>query len=157
MVDLSIDLAGVELIGYGIRADDTVSLKLTGEGDLDPLSEAGTRKPVDPVLARLLEAVEQLNQLFDGDTFTDADMVGFYTHIKGKTAENQTIATQARVNSEKQFLASPDLKTTVIDAIVTSGDNFTKMTGEAVGDDHKLARIVDVIGRSLYQDGRPAA
>lgn len=84
-------------------------------------------------------------------------MVGFYTHIKGKAAENEKIATQASVNSEKQFLASPDLKDTVINAIVTSGDNFTKMTGEALSDDQKLARIVDLIGRALYQDGHSAA
>jgi type I restriction enzyme R subunit len=156
VVDLPIDLAGVELIGYGIRPTGTQALKLTGEGDLDPLTAAGTKTPVDPVLARLLEAVEQLNQLFDDDTFTDADMVGFYTHIKGKAAENEKITTQASVNSEKQFLASPDLKDTVIQAIVTSGDNFSKMTGEALGDDQKLARIIDLIGRALYQDRQPA-
>lgn len=157
VVDLPIDLAGVELIGYGIRPSDAIDLKLTGEGDLDPLTAAGTKTPVDPILARLFEAVEQLNQLFDDDTFTDADMVGFYTHIKGKAAENEKITTQANVNSEKQFLASPDLKDTVISAIVTSGDNFSKMTGEALGDDQKLARIIELIGRALYRDGKPAA
>jgi type I restriction enzyme, R subunit len=157
VVDLPIDLAGVELIGYGIRPTGTQILNLTGEGDLDPLTAAGTKMPVDPVLARLLEAVEQLNQLFDDDTFTDADMVGFYTHIKGKAAENEKITTQASVNSEKQFLASPDLKDTVIQAIVTSGDNFSKMTGEALGDDQKLARIIDLIGRALYREEQESA
>lgn len=119
--------------------------------------EAGTAKPKDPILARLEEAVQQLNLLFDDETFTRADMVGFYTHIKGKAAENEKITAQAAVNSEKQFLASPDLKGTVIQAIVAASDNFSSMTGEALSSDAKLAKIVELIGRALYADGRDVA
>lgn len=157
VIDLPIDLASVELIGFGIRKDETRHLELDGDKDLDPPTDMGTKTPKDPVLARLMEAVEQLNLLFDDDTFTQADLVGYYTHIKGKAAENEKIATQAKVNSEKQFLASPDLKETVINAIVTSGANFGKMTDETLGDEHKIERFVEIIGRAIYEDGHSAA
>jgi type I restriction enzyme R subunit len=152
-----IDLTGVELMGYTIHKNSAIDLTLTGEGELDPLTDGGTKKPVDPTLARLREAVEQLNTLFDDDSFTEADFVGFYTHVKGKTAENEKIATQVRANSEKQFLASPDLRGSVVKAMVSASDNFSGMTAEALENDSKLAALVELIGRALYRDGRDVA
>jgi type I restriction enzyme, R subunit len=152
-----IDLSGVELMGYTIHKNSAIDLGLTGEGELIPVTEAGTKTPVDPKLAHLREAVEQLNTLFDGDSFTEADFVGFYTHVKGKAAENEKIASQVKANSEKQFLASPDLKGSVITAMVSASDNFKGMTSEALDDDAKLAKLVELIGRALYRDGRDVA
>lgn len=152
-----IDLTGVELVGYGIKKQDSRDISLDGETELDPLAASGSKAPVDPVLARLLEAVNQLNQLFDGDGLTDADMMGFYSHVKGKAAENEKIVTQIAANSEQQFLASPDLGSTVTNAIVTSGTNFEAMVAEALNSDAKLAKIIELIGRALYRDGRDAA
>ena len=152
-----IDLSGVELKGYTLHKNSAIELKLSGEGELDPLTEGGTKRPVDPKLARLREAVEQLNTLFDGEEFTEADFVGFYTHVKGKAGENEKIATQVAANTEKQFLSSPDLKGSVISAMVSASDNFAGMTTEALDDDAKLAKLVELIGRALYRDGRDAA
>ncbi|WP_104199433.1 type I restriction endonuclease subunit R [Cryobacterium sp. Y29] len=153
----AIDLTGVAMIGYGIKKQGQQNISLTGDKELDPLSGSGSKSPVDPVLARLLEAVNQLNQLFDGDGLTDADMMGFYSHVKGKASENERITMQIKVNSEQQFLASPDLGSTVTNAIVSSGTNFTAMVAEALTSDDKLAKIIDIIGRALYRDEREAA
>ncbi|TFD52189.1 type I restriction endonuclease subunit R [Cryobacterium frigoriphilum] len=152
-----IDLAGVALIGYGIKKHDTLDIALTDEVELDPLSATGSGKPVDPAMTRLMEAVEQLNQLFDDDTFTKVDTMAFLTHVKGKAAENDKISTQISANSEQQFLSSPDLGSTVTDAIITSGTNFESMVAEALNSDSKLAKIIELIGRALYRDGREAA
>ena len=152
-----IDLAGVALIGYGIKKHDTLDIALTEEVELDPLSATGSGKPVDPAMTRLMEAVEQLNQLLDDDTFTQFDTMAFLTHVKGKAAENDKISTQISANSEQQFLSSPDLGSTVTDAIITSGTNFESMVAEALNSDTKLAKIIELIGRALYKDGREAA
>jgi type I restriction enzyme, R subunit len=152
-----IDLSGVELMGYTIHQRSAIPLILDGEGELTGTKDAGTKAPVDPKLAHLREAVEQLNTLFDDATFTEADFVGFYTHVKGKAAENEKIASQVKANSEKQFLASPDLKGSVITAMVSASDNFKGMTSEALDDDAKLAKLVELIGRALYRDGRDVA
>jgi type I restriction enzyme R subunit len=151
-----IDLIGVELIGFGIRKKATEDLGLTGGGELDPLTHAGTAAPVDPVLASLMEAVSQLNQLFDDNTFTDADALGIFTHVKGKIAEDARLVTQRDANSEPQFLASPDLKPAVVNALITAATNHRGMTDELLDDDAKLRRFVEIIGRALYR-GRGSA
>ncbi|MDJ0379147.1 type I restriction endonuclease [Cryobacterium sp. PH31-L1] len=153
----AIDLTGVELIGFSMRKKDTVHISLGAGGDLDPLTATGTASVQEISLAHLLEAVEQLNQLFDGADFTDSDLIGFYTHVKGKAKENGKIATQISANSEQQFLASPDLKGSVVTAMVTATDNFAGMTAEALGNEEKLLRLVELIGRALYRDEQAAA
>jgi type I restriction enzyme R subunit len=153
----TIDLTGVELIGFSMRKKETTHIGLGAGGELDPLTATGTASAHEVSLAHLIEAVEQLNQLFDGADFTDSDFIGFYTHLKGKTKENGKIATQISANSEQQFLASPDLKGSVVSAMVTATDNFAGMTAEALGNEDKLVRLVELIGRALYRDSQSAA
>ena len=153
----SIDLAGVELIGFGIRKKATENLGPSGGGGLDPLTQSGSATAVDPVLASLMEAVSQLNQLFDDDTFTDADALGICAHVEGKTAEDARLVTQRDANSEPQFLASPDLKPAVVNALITAATNHRGMIDELLDDDAKLRRFIEIIGRALYRDGKDAA
>lgn len=150
-----IDLSGVELVSYSIKKLADADLGLGGGVEIDPPA-TGTKPPRDPDLVRLEEAVEQLNQLFDSPDLTAADMVGVITHVKGKVAENEQIQVQRVVNSEKQFLASPDLATAVVTAVVAVRENNATMADELFGDEQKLSQFVAVIGRLLYRGGEAA-
>lgn len=153
----ALDLAGVELVGYAIRQQATQPHTLTGEGELGPLTAVGTGAPVDPKMTSLLEAVEQLNSLFDSADFTDADFRGFATHVAGKAIESSELDAQRKANTKQQFLESPDLKKTVISALVAASANSTGMTDELFENDVKLTRFVDIIGKLLYEKGHEAA
>ena len=50
----------------------------------------------------------------------------------------------------EQFLESPDLKTVLLTALLTSSDNLKAMGDEVLGDDQKLARLVKIIGTVLH-------
>ena len=151
-----IDLTGVELVGYSIRPKDGAELELTGEGELPPAKVGNTKLPADPKLAALWEAIEQLNTLFDADWGSDVDAKAFVEHVSGKVGEDEQIVAQRAANSEQQFLASPNLKQAVITGLVQSQENAGGMTNELFGDEQKLARFVEIIGRLLYR-GRDAA
>lgn len=151
-----IDLTGVELVSYSIKKLSDAELGLGGEAELDPQTETGTKAPKDPQLVLLEEAVEQLNQLFDSDDFTDADFVGMATHVAGKVREDEQIQSQRSANTEKQFLASPDLATAVVTAIIAARENNGKMADELFGDQQKLTQFVSIIGKLLYRGGEAA-
>lgn len=152
-----IDLAGVQLVSYSIKKLPDAALGLEGDVELDPQTETGTKAPKDPDLVLLEEAVEQLNQLFDSTDFTDADFVGMATHVAGKVRENDQIREQRAANSEKQFLASPDLATAVVTAIIAARENNGKMADELFDDQAKLTQFVSIIGKLLYRRGDEAA
>lgn len=151
-----IDLSGVELVSYSVKKQPDASLVLDGDTELRGQKETGTRGPKDPQLVLLEEVVAQLNALFDSTEFSDADFVGFGTHVAGKVREIDRIREQRDANTEKQFLASPDLATAVVTAIVDARDNNGKMADELFGDKEKLAQFVSIIGRLLYR-GKEAA
>ena len=50
----------------------------------------------------------------------------------------------------------PVLGSTVPEAIITSGTNFEAMVAEALNSNTKLNKIIELIGRALYRDGREA-
>ena len=43
-----------------------------------------------------------------------------------------------------------DLRGSVVNAMVSASGNFAGMTAEALDDDAKLAKLVELIGRALY-------
>lgn len=152
-----IDLTGVQLVSYSIKKMSDAELDLEGGVDLDPATDLGSKPPRDPDLVLLEEAVEQLNQLFDSADLTAADLVGFTTHVKGKVSENEQIQTQRAANTEKQFLASPDLTSAVKDAMVAARENNGAMTDELFSDEAKLLQFVAVIGKLLYRGSQGEA
>ncbi len=151
-----IDLSGVELVSYSVKKQADAVLELDGKAELSGQTETGSRGPKDPQLVLLEEVVAQLNALFDSDEFSDADFVGFGSHVAGKVRENERVRAQRDANTEKQFLESPDLATAIVTAIVDARDNNAKMTDELFGDREKLAQFVSIIGRMLYR-GKDAA
>jgi type I restriction enzyme, R subunit len=148
----SIDLSGVELTKLGFKKNDPVALNLTGEAaELKPLTDVGSGKAHDPLMASLREAIEKMNTLFDGD-FTPGDYEVLVNAVTTKAAEDDKIKKQATSgNTLEQFLESPDLKTALLTALLTSSDNLKAMGDEVLGDDQKLARLVKIIGTVLHK------
>ncbi len=148
----SIDLSGVELTKLGFKKNDAVALNLTGEAaELKPLTDVGSGQAHDPLMASLREAVEKMNTLFDGD-FTPGDYEVLVNSVTTKAAEDDKIKKQATSgNTLEQFLESPDLKSALLTALLTSSENLRAMGDEVLGDDHKLAKLVKIIGTVLHQ------
>jgi hypothetical protein len=101
-------------------------------------------------MTSLREAIEQMNSLFDAE-FTPGDFEGAVTFISAKASENSKLAKQATSgNTLDQFLESPDLRDVVIQAMLDSSENLKAMGAEILGDDVKLARLVNIIGKVLH-------
>ena len=149
--NVTIDLSSVELTKLGFKKNETVSIILKGEdGDLKPLTDVGSGKAHDPLMSTLRDAIEKMNSLFDGD-FTTGDYEVLVNAVTTKAAEDEKIKKQATSgNTLEQFLESPDLKTVLLTALLTSGDNLKAMGDEVLSDDQKLAKLVRIIGTVLH-------
>lgn len=153
--EAAVDLSGVELLKYAISPQDARTLALEGGIELDPPKQGGGAVQ-DPVMTSLLDAVEALNQLWDGD-FTEADAMGVVTWVSGKAGEDAKLASQAQANSEQQFLASPDLKPKVVDALLDSQSNLAGIGQELFGSEQKLAKFIELIGKVIWDQNNRAA
>ena len=73
-----------------------------------------------------------MNDLFEGD-LTDQDKLVYVNNvIKGKLLESETLQQQAANNTKEQFANSPDLKTELLNAIMSALDAHTAMSTQAL-------------------------
>lgn len=150
--DRSIDLAGVKLTHYSLRPEEAEDLQLSEDGDpLKPFTALGSGVAKDPELARLREIIEKMNTLFEGDELTDADMVGFTGYVGGKFDESETLREQAKANTLEQFLGSPDLSSTFMDAVIDSDANFRSMSDQVLGSKKIQRAILALLAREFYE------
>jgi type I restriction enzyme, R subunit len=129
-----IDLSKVVLTHHNLKDLGKRTLALAGgeTPKLDPLTESGGGKVQEKQTAYLAELIEKVNSLFDGE-LTDNDKLVYVNNvIKGKLLESETLRQQAANNSKEQFANSPDLKTALLDAIMSALDAHTTMSTQAL-------------------------
>jgi len=78
------------------------------------------------------ESIIKLNDLFEGDLTDDDRLVYVRDVIKGKLLESPVLRTQAANNTREQFANSPDLKTELLNAIMSALEAHTVMSRQAL-------------------------
>lgn len=129
-----IDLSKVVLTHHKLRDLGKRPMPLN-EGEslgLEPVTEAGSGGVTEPTKAYLSEIIEQLNDLFGGDT-TDQDQLTYVNRvIMGKLLESERLRQQAANNSKEQFASSPDLSRELLNAIMAALDAHTSLSTRAL-------------------------
>jgi type I restriction enzyme R subunit len=152
VVNTDLDLDGVALTHYNLRPEEVEDLQLSGEGDsLAPFTAVGSGTARDPEFVRLRQIIDTMNTLFDGDALTEADMVGFSGYLGGKFDENEKLREQANVNTFEQFIASPDLSSAFMDAVIDSDANFSNMSSQVLGSSVVQKAILALLARDFYE------
>lgn len=130
----TIDLSKMVLTHHTLksRGKQPMTLGEQGEYKLSPM-DVGRGAVQEKQQAYLLEIIEKLNGLFQGDLTDDDQLVYVNGVLKGKLLENETLVHQAANNSKEQFANSPDLKTALLNAIMEALEAHTTMSTQALG------------------------
>jgi type I restriction enzyme R subunit len=80
----------------------------------------------------LKEIVSQMNDLFEGESLTDADKINCATHIRDRMLESATLEKQASANKKDQFGASPDFMKAFEDAVISAYENHRSMSEQVL-------------------------
>lgn len=143
-----IDLSKVVLTHHQLKDKGTRRLVLKdGEASpkLEAIAEAGAGSVQDRVRARLLEIIERVNDLFEGE-LSDDDKLIYVNHVlKGKLLESATLREQAANNSKEQFAASPALATALTNAIIDALDAHTSMSTQALNSTAVQQGLKDIL------------
>lgn len=142
-----VDLSKVVLTHHSLKSYGRHRIDL-GEGEaakLQPIQGVGTGQVHDKDKARLIEIIEKVNSLFEGE-LTEGDKVTFVRDVlKNKLLENDTLRNQAASNSKEQFVNSPDLATAVISAIMDNLDAHESMANQALNSERVRAGILELL------------
>jgi type I restriction enzyme, R subunit len=117
-----IDLSSVQLRHYRLSKLREQDLALVKEGPsgLEPASALGSGKARDMQEAFLSQIIQRLNELFETDNLTDADMLSYAETIRDKVAENAAVMHQLANNAPEQAFLG-DFPTAMDDAVMASG------------------------------------
>ncbi len=147
-----IDLSGVRLSHYAIRPKEATILPLDPShvGELPPsYGEVGSGNSHDPETVKLLELIEQLNLIFEGD-LSDSDLVNYAFAVRDKLLENETLRTQAENNTKKQFDESDDLHEAILDAVDEQAKVNSDLARQVMSDAKKRDEFMKLIRELAY-------
>ena len=129
-----IDLSKVVLTHHHLKNHGKRAMSLIdGETPLlPPITEAGSGNVQEPQKIYMVELIQKVNDLFEGELTDQDKLVYVNSVIKGKLLESETLRQQAANNTKEQFANSPDLKTELLNAIMGALDAHTLMSTQAL-------------------------
>jgi type I restriction enzyme, R subunit len=156
-----IDLSKVVLTHHSLKDQGSRSLQL-GAGQskkIEPLTEVGGGMVREKQKAWLSEIIQKVNDLFDGELTDDDKLVYVNNVIVGKLLESKVLRQQASSNSKEQFANSPDLKTEIVNAIISALDAHNTMSSQALNSDSIREGLKDILlgPANLYEKLREAS
>lgn len=93
---------------------------------LKGITAAGSSTTKDPKMVALNVVLEQLNQIF-GEAFTEDQMLTFLDALMRTLLSDENLVQQAKVNTIKQFVESPDFDDAVTGAVADNQGSHNKM------------------------------
>lgn len=142
-----IDLSKVVLTHHTLKNQGKRPMRL-GEGEypkLEPITEAGGGSVHEKQKAYLTEIIRKVNELFEGDLTEQDKLVYVNNVIKGKLLESETLKQQATNNTKEQFANSPDLKTEILNAVMSALEAHTAMSTQALNSEAVREGLKDVL------------
>ena len=143
----TLDLSKVVLTHHTLknRGKQTMGLNQDGSYKLPPMDAVGSGSVQQKQPAYLVEIIQKVNGLFEGE-LTDSDQLVYVNGVlKGKLLENETLVRQALSNSKQQFGNSPDLKDGLMQAIMDASDAHQVMSIQALNSERVRDALLDVL------------
>lgn len=143
----TVDLSKVVLTHHTLKNHGRQPMGLNADGSykLPPMDAVGSGSVQEKQQAYLVEIIEKVNGLFQGELTDDDQLVYVNGVLKGKLLENETLVQQAASNTKEQFANSPDLKDALMHAIMDALDAHTTMSTQALGSEKVRDGLRDIL------------
>lgn len=122
-----IDLSGVSLAAVKQVDRGKSDISLGERVGLSGVTAAGSGTKKDPTMVAFEQVLERLNDLFGNEDFTQAQKISFLEALKLALLDDDALVQQAKVNTPKQFVESPDFDDAVTGAVADNQGSHNKM------------------------------
>jgi type I restriction enzyme R subunit len=126
-------------IGLGVRVG------------LSGVTAAGTGEKRDPTMVAFQQVLDRLNDLFGSDDFTESQKVSFLEALLQTLLDDHALVQQAKINSAKQFVESPDFDDAVTGAVADNQDAHEKMSDYFFTNAPGRSHLISDIAKWFYQ------
>ncbi|GJF09598.1 hypothetical protein NGTWS0302_14290 [Mycolicibacterium cyprinidarum] len=126
-------------IGLGVRVG------------LSGMTAAGSGEKRDPKMVAFQQVLDRLNDLFGSEDFTQSQKVSFLEALLRTLLDDAALVQQAKVNSTKQFVESPDFDDAVTGAVADNQGAHDKMADYFFTNAPGRAHLISDIAKWFYQ------
>lgn len=143
----TVDLSKVVLTHHNLkhRGKQTLNLSQGEHYTLQPMDAMGSGAVQEKQQAYLVDIIEKVNGLFEGELSDDDQLVYVNGVLKGKLLENETLIQQAANNTKEQFGNSPDLSQAILIAIMDALEAHQSMSTQALGSERVRDGLKDIL------------
>jgi type I restriction enzyme, R subunit len=127
-------------IGLGVRAG------------LSGITAAGSGENRDPKMVAFQQVLDRLNDLFGSEDFTESQKVSFLEALLRTLLDDDALVQQAKVNTPKQFVESPDFDDAVTGAVADNQGAHEKMSDYFVTNAPGRTHPISDIAKWFYQE-----
>lgn len=157
----TVDLSKVVLTHHNLknRGKQALNLSLGENYSLQPMDAMGSGAVQEKQRVYLVDIIEKVNGLFEGELSDDDQLVYVNGVLKGKLLENETLVQQAANNTKEQFGNSPDLSQAILIAIMDALEAHQSMSTQALGSERVRDGLKDILlgPAQLYESLRARA
>jgi type I restriction enzyme R subunit len=146
-----IDLSGVVLKQVKQIDRGRIDIGLGVRAGLSGITAAGSGEKRDPKMVAFQQVLDRLNDLFGSEDFTESQKVSFLEALLQTLLDDHALVQQAKVNSAKQFIESPDFDDAVTGAVADNQGAHEKMSDYFFTNAPGRSRLLSDIAKWFYQ------
>ena len=145
-----IDLSDV-VLRRSSRSTGARSTSASAAGRTDRHHRRRVRREADPKMVAFQEVIDRLNDLFGAEDFTESQKVSFLEALLRTLLDDDALVQQAKVNSAKQFVESPDFDDAVTGAVADNQGAHNKMADYFFTNAPGRSHLISDIAKWFYQ------
>lgn len=145
-----IDLSDVVLKRVKQIDRGKIDIGLGARVGLSGVIAAGSGERRDPKMVAFQQVLDRLNDLFGSEDFTESQKVSFLEALLRTLLDDHALVQQAKVNSAKQFVESPDFDDAVAGAVADNQGAHQKMSDYFSNNAPGRAHLISDIAKWFY-------
>ncbi|TXH15877.1 MAG: type I restriction endonuclease subunit R [Mycobacterium sp.] len=146
-----IDLSDVVLKQVKQVDQGRIDISLGARVGLSGVTAAGSGEKRDPKMVAFQQVLDRLNDLFGSEDFTESQRVSFLEALLRTLLDDHALVQQAKVNSAKQFIESPDFDDAVTGAVADNQGAHEKMSDYFFTNAPGRTHLISDIAKWFYQ------
>lgn len=146
-----IDLSDVVLKQVKQIDRGRIDISLGARVGLSGITAAGSGEKRDPKMVAFQQVLDRLNDLFGSEDFTETQKVSFLETLLRTLLADESLVQQAKVNSAKQFVESPDFNDAVTGAVADNQGAHEKMSDYFFTNAPGRSHLISDIAKWFYQ------
>ncbi|ATL65119.1 type I restriction endonuclease subunit R [Nocardia terpenica] len=146
-----IDLSDVVLKKVKQIDKGKTDISLGARTGLVGMTATGSGVKRDPKMVAFQQVLDRLNDLFGSEDFTESQKVSFLEALLRTLLDDESLVQQAKVNTAKQFVESPDFDDAVTDAVADNQGAHEKMSDYFFTNAPGRSHLISDIAKWFYQ------